>query len=366
MQTNSWDKRADMLVYEHEPFNAESPSAALAESRLTGADAFYVRNHGPVPEGDEDGWRIVVDGLVRRPLRLSLEDLRERFTQHEVVATLQCAGNRRSGLQRIGDIPGHPWGAGATSTAVWKGVRLTEVLEAAGVRDSAGHIAFAAPDIAPEAEPPQRFGASIPLTKARQSEVLLALTMNGNPLPPVHGAPVRVVVPGYIGARSVKWVDHITVAAEPSANFFQSLAYRILGRDIDPTDAEPGPHGALGPMPVNSAVLQPGDGDRLAAGSHTITGYALPCEGNRIAEVEVSVDGGRTWRQAELDTPPNAWTWCRWQITAELHRGHTEIICRARDSADNEQPRAQAELWNPKGYGNNAWFRTSVEVTEPG
>lgn len=147
VETGTWGKRGDVVVHEHHPFNAESPLPALAHAPLTGAETFYVRNHGPVPELDPQEWRLAVDGLVRRSLQLSLEDLREGFEHHRVTATMQCAGNRRSGLMKVRDVPGHPWGPGATSTATWTGARLTDVLRAAGITDGAAHVAFEAPDV---------------------------------------------------------------------------------------------------------------------------------------------------------------------------------------------------------------------------
>src|SRR4051812_7510563 len=192
-----YGKRADLIVHEEEPFNAETGLAALAEGSLTPTDAFYVRGHGAVPAVDTDLWRLHVHGLVERELDLSLTTLREAFRERTETATLQCAGNRRAGLITIRDIPGEaPWGPGATGTATWTGVALADVLALAGPVDDGAHVGFVGADVSQEAQPAQRFGGSIPLDKARRPEVLLAWAMNGEPLPPVHGAPLRVVVPG--------------------------------------------------------------------------------------------------------------------------------------------------------------------------
>ena len=182
-----------------------------------------------------------------------------------MTATLQCAGNRRAGLIAIRDIPGEsPWGPGATGTATWTGVALADVLALAGPRRDAAHVGFEGADFCPEARPAQRFGGSIPLDKARRPEVLLAWAMNGEPLPPVHGAPLRVVVPGYIGARSVKWLERIEVRSTPWAGYFQHVAYRLL-----PEDGTPGPGAGmpLGLVALNSDVLSPADGETVAAGA---------------------------------------------------------------------------------------------------
>ena len=228
--------KRDVIVHGTDPFNAETEPAALAEGAITATDAFYVRNHGAVPEAAGE-WRLRVDGAVERPLDLSLATLREALPEYTVTATLQCAGNRRAGLIAIRDIPGEaPWGPGATGTATWTGARLADVLALARPSGEAVHVGFEGADLSPEAKPPQRFGGSIPLDKARRPEVLLAWAMNGEPLQPVHGAPLRVVVPGYIGARSVKWLDRIELRRTPWKGYFQEVVYRLL-----PEDGAPGP-----------------------------------------------------------------------------------------------------------------------------
>jgi sulfite oxidase len=179
-----YGKRAELIVHEQEPFNAETGLSALAEGPVTATDAFYVRGHGAVPEIDPGAWRLHVLGVVERELRLSLATLREAFREREVTATLQCAGNRRKGLVAIRDIPGEaPWGPGATGTATWTGVALSDVLAAAGPLRAATDVGFDGADLCPEAKPPQRFAGSIPIDKACRREVLLAWAMNGEPLP---------------------------------------------------------------------------------------------------------------------------------------------------------------------------------------
>src|SRR3989440_11817925 len=284
-----YGRRADRVVQEEEPFNAETSPAALGEGPLTATDAFYVRGHATVPEIDPGGWRLHVHGLVERELDLSLVTLREAFVEREVTATLQCAGNRRTGLIAIREIPGEePWGPGATGTATWTGVALADVLALARPLREAAHVGFEGADICPGAKPAQRFGGSVPLDKACRPEVLLAWGMNGEPLPLVHGAPLRVVVPGYIGARSVKWLERIEVRLRPWEGYFQHVAYRLL-----PPDGKPGPGAGmpLGLVALNSDVLSPVDGETGAAGPGEGRGYAVAGGGRQGARGEGSDHG---------------------------------------------------------------------------
>src|ERR671928_520303 len=355
-----WAKRADMVVHRTEPFNAEPPRAALAADGPTPLDAVYVRSHGPVPALDAAGFRLRVDGLVDRALELSLDDLRGRFAEHEIAATLQCAGNRRAGLIAVRDIPGEaPWGPGATGTAAWTGVALADVLALAGPLDDASHVGFEGADVSREADPVERFGGSIPLDKACRPEVLLAWAMNGEPLPSVHGAPLRVVVPGYIGARSVKWLERIEVRATPWKGYFQDVAYRLVARGGAP---RPGAGMPLGLVALNSDVLSPADGDTVTAGPVEVRGYAFAGGERHVARVDVSLDGGRRWSQAELLEDLGRWAWRHWRTIVELTPGEHEILVRAWDSSAATQPEDEAALWNPKGYVNNARPRVRVRA----
>ncbi len=362
----AYGKRGDMLVHEDEPYNAEPPPEALAGQPLTALDAFYSRNHGVIPNLDPLTWRLRVDGLVGHRLEVNLEQLRGDFEQHSLVATLQCAGNRRKGLLAFGDIPGQAaWGSTAIATAEWTGVRLRDVLAEAGLHTDGKHIEFSAPDDALDASPLQKYGSSIPVSKANSDEVLLAWAMNGEPLPAVHGAPVRVVVPGYIGARSVKWLQRIRVLAEPSLNYFQAVAYRLpsAGGDLDQADADAGTDHtfALGAVPLTSDILFPVDGDVLPAGTTTVRGYTFTGQGRRISRVEVSVDLGQSWLQARVDDQLGPWAWQLWQATVSLPPGPGEILARAWDGSAT-QPESARSLWNPKGYLNNSSPRVQVSV----
>jgi sulfite oxidase len=352
-------KRDDLVIHELEPFNAETGIESLSDP-VTATDAFYVRGHGTVPEIDPAAWRLRVDGLVGRGLSLSLETLQEAFRERTVTATLQCAGNRRSRLMAIRDIPGEaPWGPGATGTAIWTGVALMDVLALAGPLPGASDVGFEGADLSPEAKPVQQFGGSIPLDKACRSEVLLAWAMNGEPLAAVHGAPVRVVVPGYIGARSVKWLERIELRSEPWSGYFQHIAYRLI-----PADGTPGPGVGmpLGLVALNSEILSPRDGDTVRAGSIEVRGYAFAGGDRYVARVDVSVDAGASWRQADFLDDLGRWAWRHWRISVDLKPGEHELLVRAWDSSAATQPEDDAALWNPKGYVNNARPRIRVRA----
>jgi sulfite oxidase len=359
-----WGKRPDMTVRGRLPFNAEPPAAALAGGEITAVDAFYSRNHGPFPDVAPGDWLLRVDGTVGKPLTLTYHELTSEFAAHSVVATLACAGNRRAELLAVRPIPGKdPWAHGAISTAEWRGARLADVLDAAGVQHHDGlHAAFSAPDVAPEAVPVQPYGSSIPLSKAMSEEVLLAWEMNSEPLPRVHGGPVRVVVPGYIGARSVKWVTAIRVQPVPSENYFQALDYRILPPEADPDTTAPGEGISLSSLPLNCDILCPGDDEEIPAGPLTIRGWALAGDGRGIGRVDVSLDGGNTWRQADLQAATSRWAWRLWSLTVEAQQGPMSLTARAWDDTGVTQPESPAPLWNPRGYGNNAWAHINVSA----
>ncbi|HEU0191068.1 MAG TPA: sulfite oxidase [Mycobacterium sp.] len=351
-----------MVVHNPDPINAEPPASALAEHELTPSDAFYCRNHGAIPDIAGEQWRLEIGGMVANPLTLDYERLTTEFTAHRVASTLACAGNRRAEMLRIRPIPGkEPWERAAISTAVWRGARLSDVLRAAGVDpEDALHVAFTAPDVAYETSPAESYGSSIPLAKAMSDEVLLAWEMNGTPLPRLHGGPVRVVVPGYIGARSVKWINGITVQPGPSQNYFQAVEYRLLPPDGTPARGAGTP---LSTLDLNCAMLTPEDGSTIRPGPVQIGGYAIAEHCDRIARVEISLDHGVSWQQAELPPADNRWAWRLWSLTVEAQPGPLSVTARAWDDTGATQPESPAALWNPCGYANNAWARAELTVS---
>jgi sulfite oxidase len=352
-----------LVVRTETPFNAGMPPATLVDSQVTPIERFFVRSHAPAPEIDEAAFRLSVGGATEKTLGLSLGELRDRFPKKTVVATLQCAGNRRAELSAVEPINDQvQWDADPIGNAEWGGVPLREVLQAAGIGEGALHAAFTGLDGVQEKGTTFGFGGSVPIEKAMSAEVLLAYEMNGQPLPLDHGAPLRVVVPGYIGARSVKWLGSISLQAEPSDNHYQARAYKIFPPHVR-ADTADWPNGLmLGELSVTSAICRPAAGENVAISPVTVQGYAAAGGGRLVERVEVSVDGGESWAVANLLGEPNRWAWRLWEIRLDLDPGEHELISRAWDSAANTQPEDVRKIWNFKGYMNNAWHRVTVNV----
>ncbi len=355
------EKHAELIVREQEPFNGGPPCHLITRTYVTPNDLFFVRNHAPVPHIIPDEYRLTIDGLVDRPLDLSLAELMEQ-PQIRVEATLQCAGNRRTDLFALADVPGEvPWGDEAISHAVWRGVSLAHLLDRAGVKRSVEHVEFIGLDEIQKGNQKFGFGGSIPLGKALSGEVLVAVEMNDEPLPPIHGFPARIVTPGYIGARSVKWVGKINLLEHPSENYYQSRSYRLFPSHVDASTVHWESGLMLGELSVNAAITQPQPADRLSPGPITISGYSHAGGERHIARVDVSTDGGKSWIEARLDEAI-PWSWRFWSVTVDLPGGEHMLVARAWDSAGNSQPESPQQTWNFKGYMNNAWSRVTVTV----
>ena len=353
-------KHPGLQVRQAEPFNGGPAARFLRQGFITPNELFFVRNHGGVPEVDPASYRLEVDGLVERPLSLSLEDLRS-LPRATVTATIQCAGNRRLEMMAHSPILNElPWDTEAISNAEWSGMPLRDVLARAGVGLGARHAAFTGLDETERHGHRFNFGGSIPLEKGLAGEVILADTMNGEPLPPVHGAPLRVVVPGYIGARSVKWLSRITLREEPSDNYFQAKAYRLFPPHFGPDNVEWEKGLMLGESPVNSVILSPEEGETLPSGRVAVRGWALTGGDRSVARVDVSADGGQTWTVADFVAGEGARAWRFWEAALDLAPGPHEILCRAWDTAAQTQPEHAGQVWNFKGYANNAWHRVRV------
>lgn len=350
-----------LVVHESWPMNAEGNPAKLAGSWLTPVDNFYIRSHAPVPQIDPDSFRLSVVGLVERPLSLSLSELHE-FTQHSVIATMTCAGNRRSEHSLIKPVKGVPWREGAIGNAKWSGAQLSDILKKAGLKEDARHVWFEGLDEIERSGGNIPFGASIPVEKALADTdampgALLTTKMNDAALTGDHGAPLRMVVPGYIGARSVKWLGKIVVSDRPSPNHYVASAYKLV-EDGDPVEwAEQAP---IYRMPLNSAICTLAAGKTQQPGTVEVAGYALPPgrPGATVATVEVSADGGRNWIRAKVTSPVREYCWVLWSAKIRIDAETDELIVRATDSNGKTQP--EKVEWNLKGYLFNAWHHVDV------
>lgn len=357
-------KAGDLIVRTATPFNAEPRLNRLVEDYLTPVEQFFVRSHAPVPRTDLETFRLTVEGLVHRPLSLSLAEIRDRFPAHEVTATLTCAGNRRSEHAAVQPMGGLQWDAGAISTARWTGASLADLLAAAGVREGAKHVWFQGRDQVREKDGSLgTFDGSIPLERLLQvdptSMPLVAYGMGGRDLTPDHGFPLRTVVPGYVGARSVKWLGRLVVSDRPSANRFVAADYKIVTQDTPAAFAAADPIYA---WVTNAAICSPGASTTLKPGKTTVRGYALAAgvPGCRIETVELSFDGGKRWTKAALGAVETGFNWVLWSAEVQLPPGALELVCRATDSHGFTMPERVA--WNARGYQFNAWHRVPVVV----
>ena len=352
----------ELIVRQAEPLNAEPGLGDLVAEAVTPVKHFYIRSHGAVPQVEAEGFKVRIEGLVNKPLELSLGEIRERFKPQTVDAALTCAGNRREEISAIKPVAGVQWSAGAIGQARWTGALLADVLKAAEIKPGARHVWFDGLDQIKEKDGSQAaFGGSIPLEKAfaADAKALLAHAMNDAPLTAAHGAPLRTIVPGYIGARSVKWLAKITVSDRPSPNHYVAEAYKLIQTDdkAEVAAAEP-----IYAFPVNAAICTPAAGAKLKAGRTTVAGYALPAghSGCTLAKVELSTDGGATWKPAKLQGDARAFSWQLWSADVELPAGKHELLVRASDSRGNTMPK-QGQ-WNLKGYLYNGWHRVAVEA----
>jgi DMSO/TMAO reductase YedYZ molybdopterin-dependent catalytic subunit len=304
-------------------------------------DQFFVRSNGPIPMIEAEQWRLDVYGLVDWPHSLSLADL-DQFTDRSQEAFLECAGNSRT---RFDPIPtGTPWRNDAVGNAVWEGVALADVLSKAGVLDGAVDVVTQGADF-----PEMRRG--LPLSAALDPEVLIVTRMNGEPLPIAHGGPVRLLVPGWAGIASTKWLIGIEVIDRPFDGFWNTDNYVFW--DEFGTPLRP-----VAEMPPKSIIVTPSDGDTLPAGTIPVAGWAWSGYG-AVHLVEVSFDGGRSWRDATLHSGERR-GWRRWEAIWEATPGSHRIMARATDERRLRQPATAP--WNAKGYQMNAIHAVSVQV----
>jgi sulfane dehydrogenase subunit SoxC len=322
---------------------------------ITPQGMHYLLIHFDVPDADERTWSLSIGGLVRNPIELSIADLRARPAV-TLPVTMECAGNGRA---RLSPRPiSQPWLFEAIGTAEWTGTPLAPLLEEAGVDDDAVELVFTGADRGIQGEIEHDYERSLAVADAMRDELLLVYEMNDAPLPPQHGFPLRLVVPGWYGMTSVKWLTRITAVGEPFEGF-QQLVYRLRQ---DPDDiGEP-----VTRMNPRSLMIPPGIPDFLTrrrfvgAGRHMLTGRAWSGWA-AIERVQVTTDGGSTWTDATLGEAVSPFAWVPFTVVWEASQaGEFELSCRATDAAGNTQPLEQP--WNYHGFANNTVQRIPVEV----
>ncbi|KAF5479815.1 hypothetical protein F2P56_000606 [Juglans regia] len=369
-----------LKINSKEPFNAEPPRSALISSYVTPADLFYKRNHGPIPIVDDlERYCVSISGLIENPNELFMKDIR-MLPKYNVAATLQCAGNRRTAMSKTRKVRGVGWDVSALGNAVWGGAKLADVLELVGIpklssttQSGGKHVEFVSIDKCKE-ENGGPYKASIPLSQATNplADVLLAYEMNGESLNRDHGYPLRVVVPGVIGARSVKWLDSINLIAEECQGFFMQKDYKMFPPSVDWDKINWSTRKPQMDFPVQSAICSLEDVHAIKPGKVKVGGYAVAGGGRGIERVDVSVDGGKTWMEAFRyqktgipyiadDPSSDKWAWVFFEVTVDVAHS-TEIIAKAVDIAANVQPEKVEDIWNLRGILNTSWHRVKVGV----
>lgn len=343
------------------PVNAETPPHLLDDA-ITPTNRHFIRNNGIPPESvDAATWTLTVDGLVDNEMTMTIADLKKNFEVHTMALAIECGGNGRSAF----DPPakGNQWTLGAVACSEWTGVKLKDVLNKAGVKSNAIYTAHVGADEHLSGKPDKLpISRGVPIAKAMTDNVMIAWAQNGGDIHPNNGAPLRLVVPGWPGSCSHKWLKQIYLRdIVHDGPKMTGTAYRVpnrpvaAGEKVDTKDFV-----IIERMPVKSLITSPQTG--TASGrSVEVRGHAW--SGDRlVTSVEVSIDFGVTWQTAELDSPVNAGAWQNWRSTIEFPQaGYYEVWARAKDDADEQQPFAIA--WNPKGYLNNTMHRVALTVS---
>ncbi len=352
-----------LAVLNDRPANLETPPHLLDDD-VTPAQRLFVRNNGVPPVLDEpaaDDWRLTIDGEVAEPLSLSITDLQERFDTVSLQLVLECAGNGRRFYQP--GASGNQWGFGGVGCPRWTGVRLADVLAAAGVRDTAVYTAHYGADLHLSGDPEKHaISRGVPIAKALEPHNLIAWAMNDAPIPAINGAPLRLLIPGWPASCSQKWLTRITVRDRVHDGAkMTGQAYRTPAYPVAPGTAVPDADMVIiHAMPVKSLITFPETGARVAPGAaFEARGHAWTGDGE-VASVEVSLDFGATWMVADLSPAPNRYAWRRWRaaLTPPV-AGYYEVWARATDDQDRAQP-PMPPGWNPKGYLNNMQHRVAV------
>jgi sulfite oxidase len=350
------DGKAKLAVLGDKPLVAET-QAHLMDDAVTPTDKLFVRNNGLVPDvtGDPKAWKIKIDGEVNKPLEISLGELMSKYENVSLKLVLECGGNGRSFFAP--EARGNQWTNGGVGCPEWTGVRLADVLKDAGVKPSGiytGHYG-ADPTLAGDTDKPS-ISRGMRIEKAMEPHTLIVFKLNGKDLPLIHGGPVRLVVPGWAGSLSTKWLKRIWIRdKEHDGPGMGGFSYRVPKKPIVPgSKGDEKDMLILESMPVRSVITFPADGTKLASGTKKIDLRGQAWAGdNDIKAVEISLDHGVTWKPAKVDAPPNRFAWQRFSASVDVpSSGYYEVWARATDSKGVTQP-FQATNWNPQGYGAN-------------
>ncbi|MCC2098348.1 MAG: sulfite oxidase [Hyphomicrobiales bacterium] len=352
-----------LTVLGDRPINAETP-AHLLDDDVTPTNRHFVRNNGGVPDKtDAAGWTVEIDGFVNTPLKLSIDDLKKKFQVVTRKLIIECGGNGRAGFNP--PASGNQWTYGAVANSEWTGVRLADVLKAAGLKPEAKYTGNYGADPHLSGDPKKvTISRGVPIEKAMDPDTLIAFGMNGAQLHPLNGAPLRLVSPGWPGSTSHKWLKRIWIRDRVhDGSKMTGTSYRVPGYPVAPGEKVPkSAFEIIEAMPVKSLITNPQSGVTLAKGTKRMEVRGHAWAGDRaIKEVHVSNDFGATWVKADLSAAPNSHSWQRWKAAVEFpSHGYYEIWARATDEKGVMQPFAVA--WNPKGYLNNAMHRIAVRV----
>ena len=346
--------RPRLLQMNGYPTDAETPLDLLGQSYLTPNDLFYVRHHWNPTMPDPATWILRVDGEVEKPLALSLADLKA-MPRASATCVLQCAGNGRAFQKPI--VPGVQWRSGAVGNAKWTGVRVKDVLERANLKAGAKHLHTFGTDAPPEKVPP--FHRSLELEKVREDGII-AFEMNGEALPPLHGAPARLVVPGWAGDHWMKWISRISPQPAPQTGFYMDVAYRWPNAPGEPGVAfKPEEMHSLTEIVVKSTITEAPAKGRVGKPA-TLRGVAFSGAPD-VSKVELSDDGGATWARAELGRDHDPYAWRLWSFAYTPKKaGKATLVARATDSRGSVQPKDA--VWNQSGYLHNGWQSVEIEV----
>lgn len=349
-----------LIVRVTRPFDAETPVREFT-SRLTPNHRFFVRSHFGPPSSDliaEAHWKLQVGGYVDRPRSFTLKDL-QRMEPVTITAVVQCSGNGRANFQP--KVPGVQWDRGAVGNAEWTGVRLNDLLRQCGVQPRGKHVQFQGADRPVVASVPL-FIRSIPVAKALHPDTILAYEMNGQPLPLLHGAPLRVITPGWMAESCIKWLTDIVLREEEAHGYYMQTAYRVPSRPAEPgASSQSGTTVPVEEMPVKSLIAAPVGGETVAKGPVMIRGVAWSGEAP-VVKVEVSSDEGNTWEAARLIGEAIPYGWRQWQYMWHPRTiGAATIVCRATDARGAVQPATSP--WNPSGFLWNGWDRVTMIVS---